>query len=198
MANKSWVVAFAGSTFLHGAVLVSVPLLKVPQTSWVSAPSALEVTLLSPDSQFLHKEKLSMNGPAVTSVRVPNPDLPLPKIEKHSERVHDISQEASLNLNVLSGALTEALPLDIKNKNPKYPRRALQAGWEGVVELEALIDEQGKVKDVKLIESSNYWVLDDRAIKALSEWFFQPATLAGRPIEKSVDVRIVFELKGEY
>ena len=52
---------------------------------------------------------------------------------------------------------------------PQYPHPDLQAGHEGTVKLGFLVDENGKVKNSKLIASSGFTPLDEAARSALRE-----------------------------
>ncbi len=61
---------------------------------------------------------------------------------------------------------------------------------QGTVELEALIDSQGVVKDVKVISGNP--ILAAAAKEAVLKWRYQPAILNGQPVEESLVVRVNF------
>jgi TonB family protein len=66
--------------------------------------------------------------------------------------------------------------------NPKYTDAARKAKIEGVVEIEAVIREDGTVGDTRIMRSLDaLYGLDVEAVKAFKQWKFQPATRAGRP-----------------
>lgn len=87
-----------------------------------------------------------------------------------------------------------ARPLYVKNSVPRYPRRARKKGLEGTVLLEVLVDETGKVKDLKLQRSSGHAILDKAATASVKKWLFAPGTVNGRPEKMWVKVPIRFEL----
>ncbi|MBU0728701.1 MAG: energy transducer TonB [Proteobacteria bacterium] len=58
----------------------------------------------------------------------------------------------------------------IKNdiqKKVVYPRMARKMGWQGRVLLSFVVCEDGSIKDVKIIESSGYSLLDANAVKTV-------------------------------
>lgn len=61
------------------------------------------------------------------------------------------------------------------NAGAVYPQRAKQRGWEGSVLLRLLVDAQGRVADVEIVESSGHDVLDEAAAEAVRAWRFRPA-----------------------
>ena len=73
---------------------------------------------------------------------------------------------------------------------PEYPLLARQQGMYGTVELEALVDADGKVKDVRVIRGAA--VLGAAAQKAVQKWKYKPALLNGKPVESPVEIQISF------
>lgn len=76
---------------------------------------------------------------------------------------------------------------------PDYPQVARIAKIEGVVTLEATIDAQGQVRDVKVIGSIP--LLDKAAVDAVSKWRYTPTRLNGEAIPVILTVRVVFSLR---
>jgi len=84
----------------------------------------------------------------------------------------------------------------IKKKPPKYPKRALNGGIEGVVILEYTINTDGKSEDIIVVESSND-VFNDAAIKAVSKFIYKPSinldtglTISTPGVEHAVSFRL--------
>ena len=74
-------------------------------------------------------------------------------------------------------------PKVIKSVNPKYTAIAIKARIEGMVEIEAVIREDGTVGETRVIKSIDaLFGLDVEAVKALKLWRFEPATRFGRPV----------------
>jgi len=78
---------------------------------------------------------------------------------------------------------------------PVYPRRALMLNQEGIVILKALIDISGIIKDIQIIKSSGYVVLDQSAIDAVRKWKFEPSHINGKPSISWVKVPVEFMIK---
>lgn len=78
--------------------------------------------------------------------------------------------------------------------SPRYPRLARARGWEGVVEVRLSVSATGAVVDARIETSCGYPLLDDAALEAVRKWRFQPATLAGIPIERELLHRVRFQL----
>ncbi len=82
----------------------------------------------------------------------------------------------------------------LKTDRPPYPRRARQEGWHGRVILRLSIQPTGTVERAAIHESSGYPLLDDSAIKAATQWKFQPAKNGGFPVASTVNIPIQFDL----
>jgi len=79
-------------------------------------------------------------------------------------------------------------PTKIKDVHPVYPPGA--AGGTVVI-LEATIDTNGSVADVKVLRSIEP-ALSSAAIEAVSQWEFMPTHLDGQPIETKMTVSVNF------
>ena len=77
--------------------------------------------------------------------------------------------------------------------DPKYIRAAADERVEGTVTLYAVIQRDGRVRDIELVESLDDR-LDDSAMAALAQWKFHPATKLGIPVEVDVLIDIPFRL----
>jgi TonB family protein len=93
---------------------------------------------------------------------------------------------------VADGTISEPVVLD--KIPPKYPPDAREAGTQGVVVADLVIDETGTVRDV-LIKESPSDNLSAAAIEALEQWRFAPATMDGDPVAVRYIVTLKFQLK---
>lgn len=75
---------------------------------------------------------------------------------------------------------------------PTYPRAAQLARIGGEVELEALVDKDGSVKEVRVL--SGHVMLRQAAVDAVRRWRYQPYRVDGVPIEYPTRVTITFKL----
>jgi protein TonB len=94
-----------------------------------------------------------------------------------------------------AAALTLAKPLYRQNPAPAYPQRARRMGYEGIVMLKVLVDENGRVDDLTVLESSGYPILDRTALASVRKWLFEPGTEGGNKKKMWVRVPVRFRLK---
>jgi len=85
-------------------------------------------------------------------------------------------------------------PQVITRAEPVYPEAARKAGIEGVVWVKFWVDLQGKVRDVKIINSPSD-ILALSAIEAAKHWRFTPALLKdGKPVSVWISLSFNFKL----
>ena len=80
---------------------------------------------------------------------------------------------------------------------PQYPNADVQAAHEGTVKLGFLVDENGKVMDSKVMDSSGFPTLDEAAREALAKCSFQPAHKNGKAVQEWAKVLYVWSLRQE-
>lgn len=85
----------------------------------------------------------------------------------------------------------EELPEPIEKPGPVYPEAARRAGIRGVVSVNAHVQTDGSVGEVRVIRSIPE--LDRAAIDCAKKWRFKPALSAGRPVAVWVGIPIRFE-----
>jgi protein TonB len=83
-------------------------------------------------------------------------------------------------------------PRKVKHVAPIYPPIAVAAKKAGIVILEAVIAEDGSVRDVRVMRSVP--LLDEAAMNAVRQWRFTPTLLGGRPVPIAMTVTVNFEL----
>ena len=88
----------------------------------------------------------------------------------------------------------EASLTRVKQLDPDYPDAALRKSIEGWVELSYVVTADGKVTNIKILDSTPAGVFDDAASKALSRLRYKPTIQAGKPIAVSTKVRIAFRM----
>lgn len=67
-------------------------------------------------------------------------------------------------------------PIPIKKQMPEYPDILKRAGFEALVELSALVNEDGNVIDIQFIKSST--TVDSVCIAAAKKWKFEPGKIS--------------------
>ena len=83
-------------------------------------------------------------------------------------------------------------PQKITDVAPVYPAIARAAHIEGVVILEAVIREDGGVRDVRVLRSIQ--LLDAAAVEAVRQWRFTPTLLNGEPVPVVMTITMAFRL----
>ena len=76
----------------------------------------------------------------------------------------------------------------LKCIEPKYPKLAIKRGYEGVLKVEVLILKSGIVKEVLVIKSTGYEILDKAGVNAAFNSRFYPIT-------KKTNLNIEYTLK---
>ena len=85
-------------------------------------------------------------------------------------------------------------PRKIYSPAPPYTEEARQGRVQGVVILEAIIDAEGAVRDVKVLKGLPMG-LTESAVATAMEWKFEPATLEGEPVAVYFSLTIRFSLQ---
>ena len=83
------------------------------------------------------------------------------------------------------------LPFLVLNR---YPDVAISARIRGVVILEANVDKDGRVVEVKVLRTANV-LLDAAAITAVRQWQYRPLILNGLPEPFVLTVVLTFDLR---
>jgi TonB family protein len=132
---------------------------------------------------------LDVDGPAIVPIIAPPPPPPPPPPAGASQarmeapgaiRVSGESQQAKL----------------LKQVPPEYPAAARQAGTSGAVRLSVIITKEGKVRDIRVMNSAGMG-LDVAAMEAVKQWVYQPTLLNGEPVEVVTTVDVNFALSGQ-
>jgi TonB family protein len=91
----------------------------------------------------------------------------------------------SLPEDLSRGLLLQKVP-------PSYPEQALKAGLQGAVVLQAWIDKDGSIRDLKLVDGS--LLLGQAAVKAVKQWRYKPYVRNGVAVEAQTYVTVNFRL----
>mgnify|MGYP000616234701 FL=1 len=129
---------------------------------------------------------------APPQMQTPNPDAATGGMDFGADVAADISLDGGLALASGDG---EFLP--IVRVAAVYPRRALQRGIEGFVDVEFTVSKLGTVKDPKVTQASPQGIFEQAALDATLKYKYKPRVVNGEPMAVSgVEVRVKFELGG--
>ena len=85
-------------------------------------------------------------------------------------------------------------PVKIFAPPPVYTEHARRARVNGLVIVEAVIDQTGSVTNVNVLKGLPLG-LDRAAVDAIREWTFEPATLNGKPVSVLYNLTVNFQLQ---
>ncbi|HYK87275.1 MAG TPA: energy transducer TonB [Acidobacteriota bacterium] len=80
----------------------------------------------------------------------------------------------------------------IRRIEPEYPPMARMARVQGKVILQVIVDEEGNVTEVKVLEGNP--LLNDGAVRAVRQWKYSPTLLNGEPVPVTASVTVIFKL----
>jgi TonB family protein len=85
-------------------------------------------------------------------------------------------------------------PVKTYSPQPAYTEIARKARIQGVVIVQAIIDKQGNVTNVKVLKGLPMG-LDKAAVDSIKTWKFEPATLNGKPVDVYYNLTVNFTLQ---
>jgi len=86
-----------------------------------------------------------------------------------------------------------AAPQAISTPDPVYTEEARNEKTQGTCVLWLIVDDQGRPRDIRVVHGLGHG-LDAKAIEAVKQWRFQPATKDGRPVNVQISVQVEFRL----
>ena len=86
-------------------------------------------------------------------------------------------------------------PRKLKDVAPEFPAAARAAGVQGIVVLDADVDEHGHVTAVRLLRSIP--LLDEAAIDAVRQWQYEPTVESGTAVPVTITVTVNFTLRAD-
>ena len=94
------------------------------------------------------------------------------RIKGLNDKINKFSENKNTESNFKSNATYKIG--SAKNPHPTYPLIARKKGWEGRVIIQAEIDREGNVSEIKVLESSGFNVLDNASLETLKKWNEDP------------------------
>jgi len=142
--------------------------------------------------------------------KVPIPD-PTPDEPEPIRVIEEVEQEIDLPVDdaivgipegppptepdgpILVGGDVKA-PERVYSPQPNYTEIARKARIQGVVIVQAIIDKEGNVTNIKVLKGLPMG-LEEAAVDAMKQWKFKPATLNGRPVTVYYNLTVNFKLQ---
>lgn len=88
-------------------------------------------------------------------------------------------------------------PVLVRQVRPTYPAAAARRKQEGWVEVSFTVATNGAVTDVNVVRAQPRGVFDRDAVRAVSQWQFEPALDNGKAVARTMTRRIEFALKAQ-
>lgn len=212
--ERSLIFAAAVSAALHAGALFGIhrsPAIKiVPEVPTVKLgdfrmppeepPPEEERTETTAD-QKQSTEPLVPRSPEPVTAPTPTdfPQRPVPEVNVTSN-LSDLSKadlsgttERIARVSLLSGAMLDNPPRTRTQIPPVYPPDARRSGLTGKVLVEFVVDEEGRVHDPRVMNSSDR-VFDEPTLRAISRWRFEPGRKDGRVVRFRMAVPVDFNL----
>jgi TonB family protein len=124
-----------------------------------------------------------------TSREIPSIPKPEPAIEGMPEAPHE-EPPAPAPLRI-GGRIEQ--PKQIYRSEPVYPAVAKSARVQGVVEIEGVINEEGRIERIKVV--NGHPLLNDAAVECVRKWKYEPGRLNGQIIEMPIKILVRFQLR---
>jgi TonB family protein len=84
-------------------------------------------------------------------------------------------------------------PAPTYSPEPDYSEEARHAKYKGICVLVLVVGSDGRTHDIRVSRSLGLG-LDEKAIEAVEQWRFKPATKDGKPVAVRISVQIKFHL----
>lgn len=95
---------------------------------------------------------------------------------------------------VMTADLVDVPPRPVSTGSFRYPPSAKKNGVRGYVVLSVLVEEDGSVKQVQVLESNPAGIFDSAALQGIRSWHFEPAKYKGDIVKVWAKQKIRFDL----
>lgn len=96
---------------------------------------------------------------------------------------------------VMSEDSVDVAPVPSERSAMMYPKKARKAGVSGYVLMNLLVNKNGDVEKVKVLESQPADVFDEVAITGVKSWHFKPAQYKGQAVKVWAKQKVRFDLQ---
>jgi TonB family protein len=85
-------------------------------------------------------------------------------------------------------------PRAIYSPEPEFSEEARKRKVQGVVVLDIIVTSAGKAVQIRVVQGPGHG-LAEKAVEAVSQWKFEPATKDGKPVSVEIAVEVDFRLQ---
>ena len=203
--NKALKIAFTIALIFH-VVLLIIHFPDLPRLGWDPDEDKVYVVQQVRFKPPPPREQLEIPEPRAKKVPIPDPEPDVPEPIREPEELPDIDlPDADLIFDIPDapppdhtgplqvGGDVQA-PVRVHYIEPRYPEVARKARVQGVVIVQAIVNEDGLVDNVRVLRGLGMG-LDQAAVDAVKQWRFRPATLHGRPVPVYYNLTVNFQLQ---
>jgi periplasmic protein TonB len=149
-----------------------------------------------PDSAPIHVKTTRAKIPAQGEESAPPLPSPLAVASANDHNLSGLMASASSSVprpSLATVRISQGVSqgLLIKRVQPKYPPAALAVRAQGVVQIEATINKEGNVTNLKVLSGDP--VLARAALEAVRQWRYKPYYLDGDPVEIQTQITVNFK-----
>ncbi len=138
-----------------------------------------------PASQAPEQPELSL--PFEINPRLPSGPQSLAMPEMRNLQLSSVQDKFS------AGELDQPLSA-VSRTPPQYPMSAKRRNIEGWVKVRFVVDKEGQVQEVSIVDEEPEGVFDQAVQDCISRWRFEPGTVGGVPVQTVAETTIRFEL----
>ena len=209
-------IAITGSIAINFSIWAA--LNSPPKTTWYLGKTDLKaqtVASLMQALQIIETTAASSVKPVAEALKITNvavekkqqeaikPTVKPEKLKSQTDKnkaksqVKYVTEVAKQNIKKQQAVakITQAPKLAFTPPQLTYPRSSIKKNEEGQVKVKAMIDANGQVASVKVIQSSGFSALDRAAVIWFKKLHFKPAKSAKTPVAASVVQVISFNLQ---
>ena len=199
------------SLLVHGSFIALIMLLNAA-SNLERRPVAIDLGLLGPavrpgpsaPAPARPKPRPAVQPASVTQDAVPSPEVKQPEVEAPAGPGNDVSETGSGSVPGVTGdvaAEQEGLEQAYVNeyftyirdkivKNLFFPPTARKMGWSGKVSVSFVICRDGRVEQVRIVQSTGFEVLDRNVVNAIK----RASPFPRPPVEAELTLPIVYKL----
>lgn len=144
-------------------------------------------------SQQIFQTRPSSTAFDSLALSIPRLELDLSPDVGSGPYIGEVKAEPSHQISslILASELTAVVRLP-----PQYPPLAKRRHIEGFVDVEFTVDQQGQVKDPKIVTADPPDVFNRAVLRVLLHWRFEPKMVNGQAVRIRAKQRIDFSLSG--
>src|ERR1700676_311954 len=149
-----------------------------------------------PDAAPIHVKTTRAKTPAQREESAPPLPSPLAVASANDHNLSGLMASASSSVprpSLATVRISQGVSqgLLIKRVQPKYPPAALAVRAQGAVQIEATINKEGNVTNLKVLSGDP--VLARAALEAVRQWRYKPYCLDGDPVEIQTQITVNFK-----